>query len=60
MVEVEGNIVEQSVSILIYLGSTHSYIIPRLVEICAFKKVNHRKSWLVQLATGLRERSVKW
>ena len=60
MVEVVGNIVEQSVSILIDPGSTHSYITPRLVDICAFKKVKHRKSWLVQVATGTRGRSVKW
>ena len=42
VVEVAGKIVEQSVSILIDLGSTHSYITPRVVEICAFKKVKHR------------------
>ena len=47
VVEVAGKIVEQSVSILIDPGSTHSYITPRVVEICAFKKVKHRKSWLV-------------
>src|SRR5713226_2014168 len=51
VVEVVGKIVEQSVSILIDPGSTHSYITPRVVEMCAFKKVKHRKSWLVQLAT---------
>ena len=51
MVEVAGKIFEQSVSILIDPGSTHSYIIPGVVEICAFEKVRHRKSWLVQLAT---------
>ena len=56
MVEVVGNIVEQSVSILIDPGSTHSYITPRVVEICAFKKVKHRKSWLVQLATGTKRK----
>ena len=50
VVEVAGKIVEQSVSILIDLGSTHIYITPRVVEICAFEKVRHRKSWLVQLA----------
>ena len=33
-------------------GSTHNYITPKIVEICAFKKVKHRKYWLVQLATG--------
>ena len=47
VVEVAGKIVEQSVSILIDPGSTHSYITPRVAEICAFKKVRHRKSWLV-------------
>ena len=47
MVEVEGKIVEQYVSILIEPGSTHSYITPRIVEICAFKKLKHSKSWLV-------------
>ena len=50
VVEVAGNIVEQSISILIEPGSTHSYITPRVVEICSFKKVKHRRSWLVQLA----------
>ena len=56
MVEFVGKIVEQSVSILIDPGSTHSYISPRLVEICAFKKVKHGKSWLVQLATGTKRK----
>ena len=26
------------------------------MEICAFKKVNHRKCWLVQLATGTKRK----
>ena len=56
VVEFAGNIVEQSVSILIDPGSTHSYITPRVVDICAFKKVKHRKSWLVQLATGTKRK----
>ena len=56
MVEVAGNIAEQSISILIDPGSTHSYIAPRVVEICAFKKVRHNKSWLVQLATGTKRK----
>ena len=37
-------------------SSTHSYITPRVVEICAFKKIKHRKSWLVQLATGTKRK----
>ena len=56
VVEVVGKIVEQSISILIDPGSTHSYITPRVVDICAFKKVKHRKSWLLQLATGTKRK----
>ena len=56
VVEVAGKIVDQSISILIEPGSTHSYITPREVEIYAFKKVKHNKSWLVQLATGTKRR----
>ena len=56
VVEIAGKIVEQSVFILINPGSTHSYITPRIVEICASKKVKHRKSWLVQLATGTKRK----
>ena len=56
VVEVAGKVVEQTISILIDPGSTHSYITPRVVEICAFKKVKHGKSWLVQLATGTKRK----
>ena len=56
VVEVAGKIVEKSIFILIDPGSTHSYITPRVVEICAFKKVNDRKSWLFQLATGTKRK----
>ena len=40
VVEVAGKIVEKSLSILIEPGSTHSYITPRVVDICACKKLN--------------------
>ena len=46
VVEVEGNIVEQSISVLIDPGSTHGYITPRLVEMCALNNSKHRISWL--------------
>ena len=36
--------------------STHSYITPRIVEICAFKKLKHSKSWLLQLATRTKRK----
>ena len=52
VVEVASKIFEQSVFVLIDPISTHSYITLRVVEICAFKKLKHSKSWLVQLATG--------
>ena len=38
MVEVAGKIVEQTVSILIDPGSTHSYITPIVVENCALRR----------------------
>ena len=56
MVEVAGKIVEQSISILVDPSSTHIYIAPRVVEVCALRKVNHRNSWLVQLATGTKRK----
>ena len=56
MVEVKGKVVEQSVTVLIDPGSTHSYITPRIVEICAFKKLKHRKSWLVKIAIGTKRK----
>ena len=56
MVEVAGNIVEQYASILIDPSSTHSYITPRVVEVYAFKKLKHKNSSLVQLATGTKRK----
>ena len=51
MIKVEGNIAKKFVSILIDLGSTHSYVMKRIVESCCLIKKKHDKSWLVQLAT---------
>ena len=56
VVEVEGRISKQYVSIWIDPRSTHSYITPKIVEICAFKKLKYSKSWLVQLATRTRRK----
>ena len=56
MVEVAGKIVEKSFSILIDPSSTHIYITPIVVDICAFKKVRHSKLWLVQLATRTKRK----
>ena len=56
MVEVEGNIAKKSISILIDPESTHIYMTPKIVEICAFKKSKHSKSWSVQLATRIKRK----
>ena len=56
MVEVVGKIVEQSISILIDPSSTHNYIAPRVMGVCALRKVKHRKYWLVKLATGTKRK----
>jgi hypothetical protein len=51
VVEVDGKIAKKAISILIDLGSSHSYIAPKIVETCILQKRKHKKSWLVQLAT---------
>ena len=38
------------------IRSSHSYITPRVVDICHFNKLKHRKSWLVQLAIGTKRK----
>jgi len=54
VVEVGGKIAMQHVSILIDPRSSHSYIHPKIVGSCSLEKSNHGKSWLVQLATGIK------
>ena len=56
VVEVEGDISEHTISVLIDPGSTHSYITPGLIEMRTLKKSKHRRSWLVQLATGIKKK----
>ena len=56
MVEVESEIVEQTIFLLIDPGLTHGYITPGLVEKGSLKKSKHRRSWLVQLATGIKKK----
>ena len=54
MVEVEGMIVDQSISVLIDPGASLSYISPQMVEKCKLKSEKFQLSWLVQLATGTK------
>ena len=51
MIEVEGMIHKQSISILIDSGASHSYIDPNLVESLHFERCKHEHFWTVQLAT---------
>ena len=52
--EVEGNIARQSIYVLINVGSTHSYVTPKVVESCSLRKMKYNKSRLVQLAIGTK------
>ena len=56
MVEIEGMINNQPVSILIDPGAILSYISPRIVELCKSAPEKFDKSWLVQLATGTKSK----
>ena len=56
MVEIEGMINTQPISILIDPGASISYISPRIVELCNLVPENFDKSWLVQLATSTKRK----
>ena len=51
MIEVEGKIDNQPIVILIDYGASHSYINSNIVERFHLQRSNHKKYWLVQLAT---------
>ena len=59
MVDIEGKILNTSVSILIDPGSCQSYVAPKIVELCKLGKVKHDKPWLVQLSTGTKRKVSK-
>ena len=52
MIEVEGKIHNQPMKILIDSRASHSYINYNIVENFHLQRSKHKKSWLVQLATG--------
>jgi hypothetical protein len=56
MIEVEGMIINQNITILIDLGASHSYIDPKMVESLHLTRSKHGKSWLVQLDTGAKRK----
>ena len=56
MVEIEGKILNTSVSIPIDLGAYQSYVAPKIVDIWKLGKFNHDKPWTIQLATGTKQK----
>ena len=44
-IEIEGKIVKESIFVLIDIGSSHSYVIPKNVKIWSLKKHAHHNSW---------------
>jgi predicted aspartyl protease len=56
MIEVEGMINNQTISILIDSGASHSYIDPKMVESLHLPRSKHGKYWLVQLATEAKRK----
>jgi hypothetical protein len=56
MIEVEGMINNQTISILIDSGAIHSYIDPKMVESFHLPRSKNEKYWLVQLVTGAKRK----
>ena len=56
MIEFEGKIFDQTISILINLRANLSYISPKIVKQCCLQVVKFKSPWLVQLATGEKRR----
>ena len=54
MVEIEGKILNTSISILIDPCACWSYVSPKIVDVYELGKVKHDKPWLVQLAIGTK------
>jgi hypothetical protein len=51
LIEVEGKINDQTISILIDLGASHSYLDPNMVEIFQLPGRKIEKPWMVKLDT---------
>lgn len=50
MIECEGKIAKQPVSVLFALGASLSYVSPKVVDKCQLPSSKFSKPWLVQLA----------
>ena len=54
IVEIEGMINNQPISICIDSGASLSYISPRIADLCKLVYETFQKSWLVQLTTSTK------
>lgn len=60
IIEIEGNLCDQVVSILSDPRSNYCYINPDLVDKCCLNKQVHVEYWLLQLATGTKKIVHHW
>jgi len=60
IIEMEGKIYVQFVSILVDHGSNYSYVNPELMDKCGLRKDMHAESWLAYLATHTNKRVLHW
>ena len=59
MLEVEGKILNTSISVLIDSRASLSYIAPRVLEKCKLSKEKKKNEWLVQLVTRMKIKVTK-
>ena len=55
-VEIEGKILNTSISILIDPSACRRYVSPKIVDECKLGKLKHDKPWMVQVATGAKQK----
>ena len=60
MIEDKGTFFYKTISILSDLGSTLSYISPKLVETCKMKKHEFKNSCLVHIAIGTKRKVTRF
>ena len=56
IVEIEGKILNTSISILNDPSAYRSYVSPKIANVCKLDKVKHEKPWLVQSTTTTKRK----
>ena len=60
IIQMDGKLCDQVISIFIDPGSNYSYVSLDLVEKCGLSSELHAESWLVQLAIGIKKKVHHW